>query len=476
LILAYYMPPAGGPAVQRILQFVEYLSAYGWQPEVLTVKEGAYPNRDTSLEDLISDDVPVHRTHAFDPLAVYRRLRGGEGLPAGALHDEPTLVERAARWIRANIFIPDARVGWWPFAHTQGLDLLKSGRFDAILSSGAPHSVHLAGRSLAQSTGIPWIADLHDPWTDISYYDDFPHTWWARSLDRRLERSVLEDATMTTTVSPSWAELFRSKVDGRYGVVENGFDTEELEAARSARPSMASVSLDVEAPEIEAPERTPDAEQDADSWDGDHRSSDAVAPGRSRERGEASVFTISHIGKVYASRNPTAFWDALAALRDEDAIPRLRVRLIGTVDPSVLAAVDERGLTPFVERIPFVPHVQALQAMVGSSLLLLVIEPFQQARGMITSKLYEYLASGRPVLGVGPTDGDAAALLARHDAGRMVDWSDARSAKKEVKAHYTEWMEGRVRVGADWGDVQIHSREVQAERMAGYLEEAVEQS
>lgn len=462
------MPPAGGPAVQRILQFVEYLSDYGWQPEVLTVKEGAYPNRDTSLEDAIPGHVPVHRTPAFDPLAVYRKLRGGDGLPAGALSDQPSLLERAARWIRANIFIPDARVGWWPFAHTRGLDLLRTGRFDAILSSGAPHSVHLAGRSLAKATGLPWVADLHDPWTDISYYDDFPHTSWARSLDRRLERSVLEDATLTTTVSPSWARLFRSKVDGRYGVVENGFDADELEAARSEHAARTSVTVDGDAPDPvyrAGHEGAPTP-----------LTSDLEEPREVGERGESSTFTISHIGKLYASRNPTALWDALAALRDEDVIPHLRVRLIGTVDPSVLTAVEERELTPIVERTPFVPHAEALQAMIESELLLLVIEPFEQARGMITSKLYEYLASGRPILGVGPTDGDAAALLDRHDAGSLVDWSDARSAKKEVAANYAAWAEGHPRSGADWDDVQIHSRRAQAERMAEYLEEAMPRS
>jgi glycosyltransferase involved in cell wall biosynthesis len=440
--VAYYVPPAGGPAVQRILQFIEYLGDAGWAPEVLTVEEGAYPNRDPSLLRAIPDAVTVHRTAAFDPLALYQRLNGGDGLPAGSLGRSASLMERAARWIRANVFIPDARVGWWPFAHVRGKELLDSGRFDAILSSGAPHSVHLAGRSLARATELPWVADLHDPWTDISYYNDFPHTAWARKLDERLERSVLSDAHVVTTVSPSWAELFRSKVDGHYAVVENGFDARDFALVHPDGPTVSegSALAEVHGPSAEAP----------------------------AERS----FVLAHVGKLYASRNPTAVWDAIAALDEEGAIPDLTIRLIGTVDPAVTRAIADRGLEHRVDRVPFIPHAEAIREMAAASLLLLVIEPFAQARGMITSKLYEYLASGRPVIGVGPPDGDAAALLDDHDAGQVVDWNDARSAKEMIRSHYDAWTEGPPAPGADWDDIQDRNRETQAHRMADALTHA----
>lgn len=443
LIVAYYVPPAGGPAVQRILQFLEYLEDAGWQPEVLTVKEGAYPNRDPSLLSAVPDSVQVHRTGAFDPLALYKKVKGDEGLPAGSLGEDRSFLEKAARWIRANVFIPDARVGWWPFAHVRGKELLDSGRFDAVLSTGAPHSVHLVGRSLARASGLPWIADLHDPWTDISYYDDFPHTGWARRLDERLEKSVLRDASLVTTVSPSWAELFRSKQEGTYGVVENGFDARAFSVVHPDGPTVSEGS--------------------------------SLAAAHSKEDSGDRSFVLSHVGKLYASRNPTAVWDALAALQDNSDIPDLKVRLIGTVDPAVVDAIEERNLMDRVERVPFIPHADAIREMAASTLLLLVIEPFAQARGMITSKLYEYLASGRPVIGVGPPDGDAASLLDAHEAGQIVDWNDARSAQEMILAHYTAWKEGNPRPGAAWNQIQEHNRQQQARRMAGFLDEACRQ-
>jgi len=425
LLLAYYFPPAGGPAVQRILQFVEYLADYGWQPTVLTVRQGAYPNRDPSLLEAVPPFVDVHRTASLDPLALYARLTASSddderNLPAGSMGDEPSWLEYLARWVRANVFIPDARIGWWPFAVAAGKRLLRERKFDVILSSGAPHSVHLIGRSLHRATGAPWVADLHDPWTDISYYDEFPHTDWARRLDARLERSVLREASAVTTVSPSWAELFQGKAPNRYAVVENGFD--------------AAAFADVGEPLDDS-------------------------------------FVLAHIGKLYASRNPTALWEALAALRAENEIPHLRVRLIGTVDPVVRRSMAQHGLDPIVAVEPFVPHEEAIRQMARSTLLLLTIEPFAQARGMITSKLYEYLASGRPVLGIGPPDGDANTVLQGADAGRVVSWHDAQSVADVVRAHYDAWASGSPRDGAPFEVIQHHNRRHQAERMARLFDE-----
>jgi len=421
LLIAYYVPPAGGPATQRILQFIEHLPATGWDVEVLTVREGAYPNRDPSLLEAVPGSVTIHRTPSFDPIALYARLKGDDedDIPAGSLgEDESSVLETAARWIRANFFIPDARIGWWPFAVWRGRTLLESGRYDALLSSGAPHSVHLIGRSLHRATGTPWIADLHDPWTDISYYDEFPHTRWAERLDAHFERSVLAEASAVTTVSPSWAELFAGKAENRYAVVENGFDPNDFESVQPA---------------------------------------------------PADDFVLAHVGKLYASRNPAALWRALAALRDEGKIPELRVHLTGSVDPEVRRSIERHGLSPIVTIDGFVPHEEALRRMARSTLLLLVIEQFAQANGMITSKLYEYLASGRPVLGVGPSGGDADALLREHGAGAVVDWGDVERMKEVIVAHYEAWEDGHSQTGAAWADIQQHNRVQQARRLAEEL-------
>lgn len=428
LFIAYYFPPAGGPAVQRTLQFVEHLSTWGWSPTVLTVQEGSYPNQDPSLLDEVPDAVEVHRTSSVDPLGLYARLTAQErydeesAIPSGSLrHNRTSWIERFARWVRANVFIPDARVGWWPFAVAQGRKLLRQTEFDAILSTGPPHSTHLIGRSLHRYSDVPWVADMRDPWTDISYYRELPHTEWAERLDARLERSVLRESDAVTTVSRSWRDLFAEKASGRYAVVENGFSADDF----------ASIDEEV----------------------------------------ETDQFVLSHVGRLYASRNPTALWAALSDLKRSGTIPDLTVRLVGTVDDVVRRSIEHYGLESTVEYVPFVPHEEALRVMARSTLLLLVIEPFGHADGMITSKLYEYLATGRPVLGIGPSEGDASAILDHHDAGQVVDWGDVQTVRSALKSHYTDWESGKLRSGAAREDVQVRSRREQARRMAEVLDD-----
>ena len=363
LVIAYYFPPSGGPGVQRVLKFVKYLAEFGWRPSVLTVREGAYPEYDPSLARDIPDAVPVHRTYAWDPYRWYARLTGRsdeDSVSVGSVRGRgASWKESVAQWIRANVFLPDARVGWVPFGAMRGRTLLSEQPFDAMLTSGPPHSVHLIGALLHRWTGTPWVADFRDPWTDINYYQELPHTPPARRLDAALERAVLRSASAVTTVSPSWRALLARKAGSDAGpcaVVHNGFDPEDFEGERAA------VSRD--------------------------------------------HFVLTYVGSLYASRNPEGLWRALSQLRTREAVPKLRLRLVGRVDPGVLRALQDRGLEAITERVPYVPHAEAVRYMQQAALLLLTIESFPRDEGMITGKLYEYLAAGRPVLGIGPPGGD----------------------------------------------------------------------
>ncbi|NBC18791.1 MAG: glycosyltransferase, partial [Bacteroidetes bacterium] len=243
LIVSYYFPPSGGPGVQRVLKMVRYLRDYGWEPVVLTVEEGAYPDHDPSLWEDVPGDVIVHRTRAWDPYRWYARLTGrsaGEAVTVGSVAGSTSWQERLARWVRANVFLPDARVGWVPYAVIAIQKIWQHYGIDALLTSGPPHSVHLAGLLGQRWTGTPWVADFRDPWTDINYYHELPHSSLALRLDAAMERAVLRQATRVTTVSPTWARLLRGKV-GRSAdeirVVQNGFDPEDVAAVTAAPPA-----------------------------------------------------------------------------------------------------------------------------------------------------------------------------------------------------------------------------------------------
>ena len=428
LIITYYFPPAGGPGVQRVLKFVRYLRDFGWEPLVLTVEEGAFPKHDASLKNEIPDGVGVYRTASWDPFRWYARLTGksaSEAVKVGSLGEGGhSQKEQLARWIRANLFLPDARVGWMPFALKAGLRLIKKTKIEAIFTSGPPHSVHLTGLALRRFTGVPWLADFRDPWTDINYYHELPHTSFANKIDTGLERIVLRNADKITTVSPSWRQLLASKTKAaahKTMVVQNGYDETDFQGKQ---PSISEAE-----------------------------------------------FVVSYIGSLYASRNPVVLWDALSQLKTVGAIPDLRLRLVGTIDKVVQQSIRDHDIADLIELEGYVQHERAIRVMQESTLLLLVIEAFKENAGMITGKLYEYLAAGRPVLAIGPIGGDAEVLLRETSAGVLFGHQDEVGIAAYIRRAYKAWATGAPEAGSDATVINQYSRKAQTALLAKALNE-----
>ncbi|MDX1418819.1 MAG: glycosyltransferase family 4 protein [Rubricoccaceae bacterium] len=433
LVVTYYFPPAGGPAVQRMAKTVKYLRGFGYEPEVLTVANGAYPQHDPSLAADVPAGVAVHRTRSFDPFGVYARVTGkrkADAVPVGSIGGD-RWVERLAKWVRANMFLPDARVGWAPFAAREALRLHDERPFDAVLTSGPPHSDHLIGRALKRRAGVPWVADFRDPWTGINYYEELPMTEAARRLDRRLERSVLSEADRVITVSPTWADELAAlgqRPRGEVVVVQNGYDEEDFEGIPLGPAAVA------------------------------------------RDR-----FVLAYVGSMYATRNPIPVWDALAALVRAGGVERLRLRLVGGVGEEVRHALAKTGLDTIAEVVPYVPHEEAVRAMTTSALLLLVVDPCKNERGILTGKLYEYLASRRPVLALGPVEGDAARLLEETQGGHLFARDDVAGIAAFVKAHYDAWAAGTPRPGAPADATASYSRRTETGEIAAVLDAVIAQ-
>jgi len=430
LVVAYYFPPAGGAGVQRATKWVKYLPEMGVEPVVLTVREGAYPHRDETMVQEVAG-TEVHRTAALDPFGLYGALTGRTREQAvaertGRVGDSPALAERFARWARGNVFIPDARVGWVPFALAEARRIHREQPVDAVLTTGPPHSVHLTGRRLQRTLGIPWVADFRDPWTSMNYYQDLPMTAPVRALDKRLEQSVLQSADAVVTVSPALARQLDADGElapGTVQVIHNGAD-------------------------------------EADFEDGDAVRMDA--------------FVLAHIGSFYAARNPVALWEAIRQLRAGGELGHLVVRLVGRVGPEVEEAAAATGVP--VERVPYVEHDEAVREMTRAAVLLLSIEHFESPeaeRGVITGKLYEYLASSRPVLALGPVDGDAAVILAETEGGVMHARDDVSAIANTLRAQYADWEHGEPRAGAAWESVKPYSRREGTVHLARILNELV---
>lgn len=381
LLISYYFPPSGGPGVQRTLKFVRYLPEFGWQPTVLTVdaRHAAYPDIDATLEEEVPAHVEVIRTKAWDPYGGYARFMGrqkSDAIGVSFVSDKDRgWREHLARWVRANIFVPDARVGWVPFAARKAYDLNGDIQFDAVVTTGPPHSTHLIGRSMARRAGVPWLADFRDPWTGVFYYADLPATAISRRLDRRLETKVLSQADVVTVVSPSMEAGLRKRVDRTYECVPNGFDPSDF----------ASVKVQ-------------------------------QRPGQ---------FAIRYVGNLGPSQNSPLLWRSIANVveRMESEVD-LTVDFVGNVDNDVIASARSAGLGDNISTTGYVSHDRAIQCMAEAAVLLLLIPNVPEAAEIVTGKIYEYMASRRPILAIGPPEGDAGRILDETGSGRMFTRDD----------------------------------------------------
>jgi glycosyltransferase involved in cell wall biosynthesis len=379
LIITYYWPPSGGPGVQRWLKNTNYLVRHGMQAFVLTVdeKRASYFQIDHSLEGEIDPQVKVYKTGSFEILNFYRRFTKSGRLPTSGFSNagKASLAQRITTAIRSNFFIPDPRRGWNGYAFQKAKSLIKDHGIDTVLTTSPPHSSQLIGLKLKKKLGIRWIADFRDPWTDIYYYKDLGHSGISAMLDRRFEKSVLDHADHILTIGHGLKKLFLSKQEGiedkKISVITNGYDAEDF--------SMPVDKLDT------------------------------------------GNFTIVYTGTMSDNYQPEVFFKAAKKMIEKCPEPIIKIKLIGVFSAGILSMLEKIGLMPHVELIPPVPHREAITHMQRSNALLLVIPKYPDDHLIITGKLFEYLATGRPIICIGPTDGDAAAIIKECSAGKTFD-------------------------------------------------------
>ena len=382
LIITYYWPPGSGAGVQRWLKFSKYLPEFGWEPVILTVdpQYATYPSTDLSLENEISGDLKIFRTKATDYFRLYNRDKNKIPSAGFASDDNKSLISKVKRFVRGNFFIPDPRRGWNKFAFTQACKIIEREGIQHIVTTSPPHSTQLIGLKLKKKYPyIKWIADLRDPWTDIYYYNQFYPTFISTAIDRRYEKSVLDGADKIITVGKSLRELFVTKspqIDNKTIIITNGYDEEDLKGIRSVIPLN---------------------------------------------------FTISYVGTLSDAYPIGGFLKAVRELRSDGK--DIYLRFIGAVSPSSRDIIRTTLADSGIEFIPYVEHPEALRQMLSSNLLLLIIPDHVSNKSIITGKIFEYMATGKPILCLGPQNGDAACILKEAGSGNTYDYYDIEGLK-----------------------------------------------
>jgi glycosyltransferase involved in cell wall biosynthesis len=392
LIISYYWPPSGGIGVLRCLKIAKYLRQFGWEPVVFTAKNAHYPGHDESNFKDIPPGLTVLKQPIFEPYAWYKKF---SGKPADAnvnndlvaATDAGSWQHRLAVFIRSNFFIPDARAFWVKPSVKFLLHWLKNNPVDAIFSDGPPHSNTLIACRVKQQTGLPWLADFQDPWTQVDYYQRLHLLPWADAKHRRLEQQALATADALTIVSPTWKRDIERLGARNVHVVPWGYDEADFAGLHFA----------------------PD-------W----------------------KLTLTHAGLVGEDRNPTGLWQALAQLaQTEPGFAQVfKLQLVGQVAPAVQAQIARHGLASLVEVRPAVPRAEALQLQFNSQALLLLLNQADNAQGRIPGKLFENLASRRPVLCLGPPGSDVDYILRQTGAGAALAHADVTGIQAALRGFY----------------------------------------
>lgn len=383
---------------------------------MLTVKDAA---RDETVRDdtLLSDmppDVPVFRTFYPDLTLVYltlRRLRMRR------------LAYYATRFI--HTFPPDHCIGWVPFAYIAGKRIIAEEKIDVIYTQSGPYSDHLIGYLLKRSTGKPWVADFRDEWTQcLTLYN--PLFQWQRKLNVWMEQQVLLTADRIIMPTESYREaiscLVPPEMRDKFLAITNGYDQADFET---------------------------------DLLDRDDK------------------LTFVYAGMFYGPQQPTHFLSAVRALIEEGKISPENVSLVfvgGTGGGPGLDSSNIQGLENLIKNVGLVSHREAIRFMREADVLWLIVGN-QRGKGNIPGKVFEYVATGNPVLALVPCDGEAADLLRRtKTALAIVEPEDVYAIKEAILRLYKDWQHGELRIDPNWPEIRRYESRALTKRMTEVLE------
>lgn len=407
LIITYYWPPAGGSGVQRVAKFCKYLNQYGWEPIILTVDNGEFSNEDKSLLKDIADLKLVYSSPSLEPHSIYRRLIGKhtcqtedrvKDVHSNGIKNKLRLL---GEYIRLNLFIPDSRIGWLRSAVKKGLKVIEEHQPEIILSSAPPYTCHLIGLILKKKTGLPWITDFRDPWLENHTYNTVPRLNIVKYINKILEQKVLKYSDRIICVGNEMRKLISSKLSSsktdNCHVITNGYDNSDIK----------NINLISE------------------------------------------KFYISHFGPMYLRRFPlNLFLTIKKMIESDDNFKRdCELRFFGGVEPDVQRLVHDMFDEQNYSINNYVQHDESLDLAYQSQLLLLTIDDVLLNELIITGKVFEYITTGNPILGIGPLNGDASQILSNTSTGTMIDYSDTDSMKSFIMACYRKWQNGEMNNG-----------------------------
>ena len=389
LIITYYWPPAGGPGVQRWLNFVKYLPEYNIDPIVYCPENPNYAIIDESLSSEIPKEVTIIKQPISEPyrLASLLSKKSSREISSGVIpkQEKQTFIQKLLLYVRGNFFIPDARKNWVKPSVKYLSDYIKKEQIETIITTGPPHSLHLIGFQLKEQLGVKWIADFRDPWTTIGYHKKLKLSKTSQEKHKQFEHDVLNTASQIIVTSENTKQEFALKTNKPIAVITNGYDTHHI-----------------------------------------------VKPVKD------SKFTLSHIGSLLSERNPKQLWEALSELINENESfnKSFQLNLIGVVSEDVIQTLKNFKLNQHINNVGYVSHDEALKAQMQSRVLLMVEINSEDTKAIIPGKLFEYMASHTPIIAVGPNDTDVERIIKSTNTGRYFYYNQKEEIKSQILSYF----------------------------------------
>ncbi len=424
LIISYYWPPSGGIGVHRCLKFAKYLQEFGWEPVVYAPLDAQYPYFDETNFQHIPENITILRRKIFEPFNLFKKVSGRKKTdsanPVYVRDRKLSKIDNLAIWIRGNLFIPDARCFWVKPSLKFLKKYLRDNPVDAIFTDGPPHTNTLIGSKLSQATGIPWLMDFQDPWTQVDYYEMLKIGKRADKIHHRLEQEAFATAKKTTIVSPTWKKDLESIGAKNVDVIVWGYDEDDFKHA---------------------------------------------APATDDE------FSIIHAGQLGFDRRPDTLLNLLGDLKKENPEfgKKLKLKFAGTVDYAIVEMIKNAGLEENYLPLGNISRPAAIELTEKAHVLLLPLNIADNAKGRIPGKLFENMRAKRPILCLGPTDSDVAGIITETNTGKAFDYNNYEEIKNYLLEIFAKYQSGTNTVDAI--GLEKYTVKNQTGLLAGYLDE-----
>ena len=433
LFVAHTFPPIAAVGIYRTLRFMHHLPSFGWEGMIVAMEEDAVSGHpiDQTLCDRIPAGTIVERVGVWRPLDGFidwlkhftrstKRSSTGDqdvsvvGDPSSVLGDHEknqspvgnfaTSLKGFLQSVRDVIFFtPDSCANWIGPAVLAGCRLVRRYRPKVILSSGPPHSAHLAGLGIHWLTRVPLVLDLRDPWASDEWLDQTDYRlrlWMQKKLERLCVRFADCVILNTERLRQNFIDTYPQKWQHKFVAIPNGVDDHIV------KPVAEYLSV--------APPRKDDA-----------------------------PLTLCHPGSIYWHRSLMPIIESIRHLKHSGTQVQFEQIGLVTHPPDLAQKLLDWDL-PEVRLRGRLSHEATLQQMANSDVLV-VIQPMSTLQ--VPAKLYEMLVFRKPILVI-TRDGATADLIKEYGIGFIADPSSTENIASTIRSLDTQIKSASVQ--GDW--------------------------